>query len=626
MSTQNDTNNLSRKLVNRPKTRREARKHTAIDLSHGTVRALSRLLDDIAEHLGVAQAGLSLFDDRRAHYRLTKGFEAGSPKREEVVCNQVFSGGEPIVCVDVLDSPELASYPIVEQESIRFYAGVPLHDENGSTMGVICGWERTPLDVPTPFTLKKIQELAFLASTLIQAEVRIFLSEQEKSHWQEQAILEAQLLDIKGDAAVLISEDLRITYATPLFLELVQRRADELLGLKLGSFLESSTPIDFQACINQVSAEEPTETAVRLRSKGGRSTIRRMRVHRSQTNSQYSGDPDRHTHYAVVFNKTPGLSSSRSPAQFRRQLIQATRHGLSGEDRLDKIVSLVNSRVRGSENVTIVSLVTGPKTRKILHQQKDAPFIKDLGQHHNFDTDVSICATTATSNRYIFCPDSLLEDRWPDYEWLFYAHGIRSVWCMPVPADEGLSPGLLSVFRREAGAPDATDLETLEECAEWVSTLLLNDEDLPESPNPPTTPLQYLERQVHKALENASETDQCFLVSLNASRLLEDGATESRIQELISLHFGHPQTVFKMRHDLWCWIFIATDPFLVQGAMEKLDAASISLSPLSSRGRTEPHQRLCAYVQLNPTDYVTTALASLGRQLMGGEPTRSLAE
>lgn len=617
MSTQNTTPISSDKAAGLPKTRHDAHKYLRIELSDGTVKALHRLLHRVAEHLGVGRVGLSLFDDRRAHYRLTEGFDTGSSEREEVICNRVFSRNESIVCADVLNSPDLAGYPVVEKENVRFYTGVPLHDEDGAPIGTICGWEQTPLEVPTPETLRKVEEFALLASTLIQGEVRYVLSEKERQYWQSQALLEQQLLDTKGDLAVLIGQDLRIIYATPLFLNMLRRRSNELTGLRIESFLEGSTPIDFQTSIAQVSVGEPLETTVRLRSKGTKSSIKRMRLHKSHHNGDLSQAP----HYVVVFTDDEKFSSLRSPAQFRRQLIQASRNSLSGQDRLDKIVSLVNSRVRGSDNVTIVSMVTGPQTRKILHQQKDAQFISDLGQHHDFDPDVSICASTAANNRYLFCADSLLEDRWPDYEWLFYAHDVRSVWCMPVPSDEGLPSGLLTVFRKEAGAPDAADLETLEECAEWVSTLLLGDNDLPESPSPPTTTLQTLEKQVHKALTNAESHDHCFLVALNAGKLLEEGATERQIVELINLHFEHPQKVFKMRHDVWCWIAPTYDRFTVLGAMEKLNTAAVYLHHLNEAAQP----KLCAYVPVEASGSVTAAIASLGRQIQHIGQTRSLA-
>lgn len=618
MSDQHTRFKTRKRAASYPQARLDAHKYLRIELSDGTERALRLLLVSTAELLGVKRVGLALFDDRRAHYRLTEGYQPGTFEREEVICNRVFSSNDSVVCADVTNSPDLVSFPVVEKKNVRFYTGVPLHDEDGAPIGTICGWEKIPLEIPTPETLTKVEGLAFIASTLIQGEGRSHISERARAHWQNQALLEQTLLDVKNDVAVLLDQDLRIVYATPLFLNLVRRRIDEIVGLQFESFLESSTPLDFQGCINQVLPDEPIVTTVRLRGKGTKSIVKRMRLHKSLKDSDNSEAPC----YVVAFTHAENISASPSSAQFRRQLIQASRNGLPAQARLDRIVSLVNSRIRGSDNVTIVSVVTGPKTRKILHQEKAGGFIRDLGQHHSFDPELSICATTAASNRYLFCPDSLLEDRWPDYEWLFYAHGIRSVWCMPVPSDEGLPPGLLTVFRKEVGAPDSVDLETLEECVDWVSTLLLRDVDLPESPNPPPTTLQNLEQHLEKQLADTNAENQNFLVAINASALLEAGATQRQILELINLYFSNPQKVFKLRRDLWCWLSTATDRFATQGAMEKLDIAAQSVQ---RTGQTQ-RQQLCSCVPVISNSSIAAAIASLGRHTQESGQAQSFTE
>lgn len=576
-----------------------------------------RLLGSIADLLGVKKVGLALFDDRRAHYRLTEGYEPGTFEREEVICNRVVSDNKSVVCADVTRSADLVVYPVVAKTNVRFYTGVPLHDEDGVSIGTICGWEKIPLETPSPETMAKIEELAFIASTLIQSEARSHINERARSHWQNQALLEQTLLDAKNDVAVLLDRDFRVVHATSLFLDIVRRRIDEIAGLRFETFLENSTPLDFQGCINQVSPDEPIVTTVRLRGKGAKSIIKKMQLQQSLKNSDIMDPPL----YAISFSDADNVSSSPSSAQFRRRLIQASSRPEPAQERLDKIVSLVNSRIRGSDNVSIVSMVTGPGTRKILHQQKDAAFIRDLGQHHRFDPEVSICATTAASNRYLFCPDSLLEDRWPDYEWLFYAHDIRSVWCMPVPSDEGLPSGLLTVFRKEAGAPDAIDLETLEECVDWVSTLLLRDAELPESSNPPPTTLQNLEEHIGKHRENTNKNDLGFLVAIDASSLLKAGATERQIVELINLYFSNPQKVFKLRRNLWCWLSTANDRFEIQGAMEKLNTAAQAFLHAGEAHRL----KICSYVALNPTISVAAAIAALGRHTRENGQAQSFA-
>jgi GAF domain-containing protein len=77
---------------------------------------------------------------------------------------------EPFVIEDALNHPELSETPLVKPPiGIRFYAGVPLKDSDGSTIGTLSVADFHPATVSTA-QLENLQDLAALVVAQLEVQ------------------------------------------------------------------------------------------------------------------------------------------------------------------------------------------------------------------------------------------------------------------------------------------------------------------------------------------------------------------------------------------------------------------------------------------------------------------------
>jgi formate hydrogenlyase transcriptional activator len=72
------------------------------------------------------------------------------------------------------------------------------------------------------------------------------------------------------------------------------------------------------------------------------------------------------------------------------------------------------------------------------------------------------CGTAVYRREPVYVADILHDSLWDDYRHLFRPYGIRAVWSRPLFTREGKVLGTFAILYREAGNPDATDLQLIE--------------------------------------------------------------------------------------------------------------------------------------------------------------------
>ena len=110
--------------------------------------ASEKVYDDItrlvANICGTPIAALSFFDRRREWFKSVVGLEFRELPRGIALCTQS-QGAEPIVITDTTKDKQFLSNPLVVSEPfIRFYAGVPLVNDEELTLGWLSVMDRTP--------------------------------------------------------------------------------------------------------------------------------------------------------------------------------------------------------------------------------------------------------------------------------------------------------------------------------------------------------------------------------------------------------------------------------------------------------------------------------------------------
>jgi GAF domain-containing protein len=98
-----------------------------------------------AQVTGSPIALVSLLTSTRQWFKARVGLEAQETPREWAFCSHAVLAGGTFVVEDAAADPRFRDNPLVQGDpKIRFYAGVPLHDGSGQTLGTLCVIDREP--------------------------------------------------------------------------------------------------------------------------------------------------------------------------------------------------------------------------------------------------------------------------------------------------------------------------------------------------------------------------------------------------------------------------------------------------------------------------------------------------
>ncbi|BBZ27702.1 hypothetical protein MMAD_19970 [Mycolicibacterium madagascariense] len=111
--------------------------------------AYDRLVGVAAEALAVPTAAVSLVDHDRQFLFSAVGLtgelaETRQTPIDQSVCQYVVNSGEPLIVEDARAHPLLKDHPTVLSEALLAYAGMPLTDPSGHTIGTLCVWDKQP--------------------------------------------------------------------------------------------------------------------------------------------------------------------------------------------------------------------------------------------------------------------------------------------------------------------------------------------------------------------------------------------------------------------------------------------------------------------------------------------------
>jgi len=104
-----------------------------------------RLTDIARFSLDVPISLIGLVDRDRIWLKSRRGFDLAEAERDTSLCAHVVSMNTAVIVPDTLKDERFADNPMVTgPPHIRFYAGIPLHDENGYALGSFCVIDTQP--------------------------------------------------------------------------------------------------------------------------------------------------------------------------------------------------------------------------------------------------------------------------------------------------------------------------------------------------------------------------------------------------------------------------------------------------------------------------------------------------
>jgi len=116
---------------------------------------------------------VSLIDRNRQWFKASRGFSEFETRRDEAFCNHAIATPLQLMEVpDALIDSRFADNPLVTgEQSIRFYAGMPLVTEAGVAIGTVCVLDRKPRTLDAT-QRQALQALARLTMSLLDASLR----------------------------------------------------------------------------------------------------------------------------------------------------------------------------------------------------------------------------------------------------------------------------------------------------------------------------------------------------------------------------------------------------------------------------------------------------------------------
>lgn len=116
----------------------EAGRHLIEGAPLGGHDSLNRFVEAAKRHFGVDAAWVSVIDGDRQFYAANTAPTGRSAPLELTHCRVTIAGDEPVVVENSLRDPRFKDSPLIDLSQQRFYAGVPLKDDQGRNIGTFC--------------------------------------------------------------------------------------------------------------------------------------------------------------------------------------------------------------------------------------------------------------------------------------------------------------------------------------------------------------------------------------------------------------------------------------------------------------------------------------------------------
>lgn len=118
-----------------------------------------------AKICNVEKAMIAFIDKTRKWHKANYNLEISEVPREASICSRTIQTNKPLIFDDTLNDPEVSSLDMVTKPpNVRFYAGIPLMDDEGYALGTICVIDT----IPRKLSSSQIESLSALSRQVMQ--------------------------------------------------------------------------------------------------------------------------------------------------------------------------------------------------------------------------------------------------------------------------------------------------------------------------------------------------------------------------------------------------------------------------------------------------------------------------
>ena len=182
----------------------------------------------------VPVALVTLLDAERLFVKSSVGDVPSEVERSAAVCETTVGQDAPLVVPDLSEDPRFAALPVVADDGLRFYAGVPLH-VHGTPVGTLCLFGEQPRSFADA-DVARLQDLGVWAeSELDRTELARALAKEHETSTRLGAVLDAS-----PDAVLVLGPDGLVQEANAAAEEVFGRPREEVLHAHVATLLATT--------------------------------------------------------------------------------------------------------------------------------------------------------------------------------------------------------------------------------------------------------------------------------------------------------------------------------------------------------------------------------------------------
>jgi len=293
---------------------------------------------------------ISLMDAERQWFKSKMGLLVPETPREIAFCAQTILQSQPFIVPDALQDQRYAANPLVIADPhIRFYAGVPLINEDGFALGTLCVMDR----VPRQQSVSQMEALQILAHQVVReldSRRRLRGATQQQNQFQRELRDMQAMFNNAFEGLARLDRRGRFLAVNPVYASLLGYQPEELVGLHWQRLIHPDDQPAVRAAYQYMTATGEAAAEVKAIRKDGTCAYQQLMLVAAHTQQQeWSG------HFCFINDVTE-----------RRQIEEA----LQRQNKRERLVAEIAQRIRQSLDLDEILKTTAAEVRKFLQTDR----------------------------------------------------------------------------------------------------------------------------------------------------------------------------------------------------------------------------------------------------------------
>lgn len=293
---------------------------------------------------------MSLIDTERQWFKSKVGLLATETPRDIAFCAQTILQSEPFIIADALQDPRYAANPLVIAEPhIRFYAGVPLINEDGFALGSLCIIDRVPRQ-QVASDMEALQTLAHQVVRELDLRRRLSGVTQQQNQFQKELQDMQAMFDHAFEGIARLDQQGQFLAVNRVYAGLLGYQPEELMHWSWQQMIHPDDQSAVNAAYQQMMATGEATAEVRAIRQDGTVVYQQLMLVVAYTKQQEGSG-----YFCFINDVTE-----------RRQIEESLRQ----QTRRERLVAEIAQRIRQSFDLDEILKTTVAEVRQFLQTDR----------------------------------------------------------------------------------------------------------------------------------------------------------------------------------------------------------------------------------------------------------------